>query len=193
MKIYTKTGDNGTTGLFAGPRVPKDDPRIVAYGCIDELNSLLGVAIAAMPAEIAGSLLDCRSLMDTLKAIQSDLFSIGAELATPEPDAQNMRLLSEQRVVALENLMDIAEAELMPLKQFILPGGIPTAAYLHYSRTVCRRAERHVVSLMKQPEVADYSRVLVYLNRLSDFLFVVARLVNHRAHLPDQPWVQPNQ
>ena len=176
MKIYTKTGDSGTTGLFAGSRVPKDDPRIVAYGCIDELNSLLGVAIAVLPKELSGSPLSGRSLVNILQDIQSDLFAVGAELATPDPDAHNMRLLTDQRTQSLEDLMDAAEAELTPLKEFILPGGSPSASYLHYSRTVCRRAERHLVSLTKQPQVANYNRLLVYLNRLSDFLFVLARL-----------------
>ena len=117
-----------------------------------------------------------RSLVNILQDIQSDLFAVGAELATPDPDAHNMRLLTDQRTQSLEDLMDAAEAELTPLKEFILPGGSPSASYLHYSRTVCRRAERHLVSLTKQPQVANYNRLLVYLNRLSDFLFVLARL-----------------
>lgn len=190
MKIYTKTGDQGTTGLFAGPRVSKDDPRIVTYGCIDELNSLIGVAIAAMPPILTSSLLLADSLESILRSIQSDLFSIGAELATPDPDAHKMRLLNNQRISCLENWIDSAETELIPLTGFILPGGSTPAAFLHYSRTVCRRAEQNLVGLMKQPDIADYTRVLVYLNRLSDFLFVVARLANHRSNKPDLAWVR---
>lgn len=193
MKIYTKTGDSGTTGLFAGPRVPKDDPRINAYGSVDELNSWMGVAIACLPSEIADSILAGQTLRVSLQAIQSDLFSVGAELATPEPDAHQMRLLDDQRILALENLMDAAELELSPLTNFVLPGGTQSAASFHYGRTVCRRAERQVVSLMKQPGVADYGRLLVYLNRLSDFLFVLARLVNCRSQQPDIAWVPPNR
>lgn len=190
MKIYTKTGDQGTTGLFAGPRVSKDDPRIVTYGCVDELNSLIGVSISSMPPSLADSLLLGDSLESILRSIQSDLFSIGAELATPDPDAHNMRILNDQRISSLELWIDAAETELSPLTSFILPGGSGPAAFLHYSRTVCRRAEQHLVGLMKQPDIADYTRVLVFLNRLSDFLFVVARLVNSRSGTPDIPWVR---
>jgi len=191
MKIYTKTGDLGTTGLFAGPRVSKDDPRIMAYGSVDELNSWLGIAISAMPAPLASSRLAGDSIGSLLQAIQSDLFAVGAELATPDPDAHHMRMLDDQRTLTLEKLMDAAEAELPALTSFILPGGTSTAAAFHYGRTVCRRAERHLVSLMKQPDVADYSRLLIYLNRLSDCLFVFARLANHREGCPDIPWVAP--
>jgi cob(I)alamin adenosyltransferase len=188
MKIYTKTGDAGTTGLFAGPRVSKCDPRIVAYGSVDELNSVLGVVLSHFPESIGESQLDGLSLNKIVLQIQSDLFSIGAELATPDPDSQQMRLLDAQRITGLELIMDGADEELPALTHFILPGGTSSAAYLHLARTVCRRAERNVVSLMEQPQVADYQQVLVYLNRLSDCLFMLARLVNHRCQESESIW-----
>jgi cob(I)alamin adenosyltransferase len=191
MKIYTKTGDSGTTGLFAGDRVLKSDPRIVAYGSVDELNSVLGVVISQLPSTVGESLLDGQSLTESLLDIQRDLFSIGAELATPNPDARGMRLLTAERVHKLEAMMDSAEDELPQLTHFILPGGAPYASYLHLARTVVRRAERNLVVLMQQPEIADYSLVLVYLNRLSDCLFVLARLVNFRTGNTESIWVAP--
>lgn len=193
MKIYTKTGDDGTTGLFAGPRVPKNDPRIVAYGSVDELNSLLGIAVASMSETLAASELAGQTLRSIVENIQSDLFSIGSELATPDPDRHGMRLLSDDRTEALESMIDAAESELPPLANFILPGGNPAAAHLHYARTLCRSAEREVVHLMQQPDVADTTRVLVYLNRLSDFFFVLARLANDRCGNADVIWKRPGQ
>ncbi len=191
MKIYTKTGDQGTTGLFAGPRVAKDHPRIAAYGSIDELNAVLGVAISTMPESLRSGLLHNCRLDKILTQLQSDLFSIGAELATPDPDAQGMRLLSSNRITELETLIDSAESELPPLANFILPGGCPTAAQLHFARTVCRTAERELVTLMHQPDVADCQLILVYLNRLGDFLFVLARLANFRQADVETPWRRP--
>jgi cob(I)alamin adenosyltransferase len=183
MKIYTKTGDQGETGLFAGPRVSKNDPRLAAYGSVDELNAVLGMVLC--------SINDAR-LSSQLVAIQSDLFSVGAELATPDPDAQGMRLLDQSRVGDLEKSIDQMEDELPPLKHFILPGGSPGSAALHWARTVCRRAERDVVTLSQQPNVADYSQVVIFLNRLSDWLFVAARHQNVLAGVPDQPWLRPS-
>jgi cob(I)alamin adenosyltransferase len=183
MKIYTKTGDSGTTGLFAGPRVSKNDSRLAAYGSVDELNSVLGMAIS-----FAGT--GNSELISYLTSIQSDLFSVGAELATPDPVAHGMCLLTEQRIRELENSIDQMEERLPPLKNFVLPGGCQTSAALHWARTVCRRAERDVVSLTLQPDVADYSRIIVFLNRLSDWLFVAARYQNHLVNVPDQPWVR---
>lgn len=179
MKIYTKTGDSGETGLFAGPRVSKDDPRIEAYGTVDELNTILGLArCEALPSEI-----------DTFLArVQNELFDMGAELATPDPQARGTNLISSAQVMALEKTIDRFEANLPILKTFILPGGTCGAAWLHLARTVCRRAERRVVTLMGCPGQAVSSNVLVYLNRLSDVLFVLARAVNAAAGQADVKW-----
>lgn len=181
MKIYTRTGDEGETGLFGGGRVKKDHPRTTAYGDVDELNSALGVARAAAPVELFDQLLE---------AVQRDLFSIGGRLATPEPEkvAKTMEkaALPPERAASLEQVMDDAERELPPLRAFVLPGGTPKAAALHLARTVCRRAERSVVHLARESDVPP--EILVYLNRLSDFLFTLARLANHRAGSPDVTW-----
>ncbi len=185
MKIYTKTGDSGTTGLFAGPRVLKDSPRIAAYGSVDELNAILGMVLQTLNA-------GAQPLVEAVTQIQSDLFSIGAELATPDPVAQNMCLLQEARISDLEQSIDAMEESLPPLKNFVLPGGCPASAALHWARTVCRRAERDVVHLSQQSGVADCGRIVIYLNRLSDWLFVVARQQNAVAGVPDQPWVRPS-
>lgn len=188
MKIYTKTGDAGTTGLFAGPRVFKDDPRINAYGTVDELNACLGVVLAGLSQELCGSQIAGTSLQKVLQGAQSDLFCIGAELATPDPDAQGMRMLSASRIEEIERWIDQADAELPPLTAFILPGGCTASANLHLARTICRRAEREVVSLTRQTDSADYSQLVVYLNRLGDFLFVLARLINFRCGIVEPQW-----
>jgi len=184
MKIYTKTGDSGTTGLFAGPRVLKDNPRIAAYGSVDELNAILGMVLQSLSPT-------SESLAHKITQIQSDLFSIGAELATPDPVTQNMCLLPESRIGDLEQSMDQMEETLPPLKNFVLPGGCPASASLHWARTVCRRAERDVVHLAQQPGTSDCGRIVIYLNRLSDWLFVVARQQNAISGVPDQPWIRP--
>ncbi len=181
MRIYTRTGDEGDTGLFGGGRVPKDHPRVAAYGDVDELNSALGVVRAAAPAELFDEL---------LASIQRDLFSIGGHLATPDPEKVRKALaraeLSEERVAVFERAIDDADAELAPLRAFILPAGTPKAATLHLARTVCRRAERSVVALSHQAEVPEL--FLVYLNRLSDLLFTLARVANHRSGTGDVTW-----
>lgn len=181
MKIYTKTGDAGETALFGGGRVPKDHPRVAAYGDVDELNSVLGVARATEPAALFDPLLE---------SIQRDLFSIGGHLATPDPERVRKALekaaLSPQRVSEFEQAMDEAERELPPLKAFVLPAGTPKASTLHLARTVCRRAERSVVHLAQSNEVPPL--FLIYLNRLSDLLFTLARLANHRAGVKDVTW-----
>ena len=181
MKIYTKTGDRGETGLFGGGRVPKDDPRVAAYGDVDELNSAIGVARAAGPADFFD---------DLLQSIQRDLFSLGGHLATPHPEKVRKALekaeLSADRVSLFERTIDAADAELPPLKAFVLPAGTPKAAALHLARTVCRRAERSLVALMRDEEVPEL--FLVYLNRLSDLLFTLARLANHRDGRGDVTW-----
>lgn len=182
MKIYTKTGDEGMTGLFAGPRVSKSDRRICAYGTVDELNAVLGAAQAHAMPEI---------LAPMITEIQADLFSVGAELATPDPDGASMRLLGESEIAKLESWIDRFEEQLPPLRQFILPGGTSAAAMLHWARTVCRRAEREVVFLAEEPMVADCSTVIKYLNRLSDLLFVMARTANFVVGKQDVAWHRP--
>jgi len=181
MKIYTKTGDKGETGLFGGGRVPKDHARVAAYGDVDELNSAIGVARAAAPADLFD---------DLLAGIQRDLFSLGGHLATPHPEKVKQALekaeLSPERVALFEKTIDEADAELPPLKAFILPAGTPKAAALHLARAVCRRAERAVVGLAREEEVPEL--FVVYLNRLSDLLFALARLANHRAGKGDVTW-----
>jgi cob(I)alamin adenosyltransferase len=179
MKIYTKTGDAGETGLFGGERVSKDHARVEAYGAIDELNAIVGLCRAEGLSE------DVDALAAT---IQSQLFDVGGELATvPEKkDKVTIPLVDEADVKVLEEAIDRAESELEPLKTFILPGGSKVASHLHHARTVCRRAERRVVTMHTQAEVR--SEVLRYLNRLSDLLFTWARLENRRANVPDVPW-----
>lgn len=181
MRIYTRTGDTGETGLFGGGRVSKDDSRVAAYGNVDELNSALGVARAAEPP----------GLFDPeLEAIQRDLFSIGGHLATPDPEKVRAALakasLSSSRIQEFETAIDAADAELPPLRAFVLPAGAPKAAALHLARTVCRRAERSVVSLAREHPVPEL--FLVYLNRLSDYLFTLARLANLRDGRGDVTW-----
>ena len=180
MKIYTKTGDGGETGLFAGPRVGKDDARIEAYGTVDELNALLGVVrTAGVSPEIDA----------IVEKVQNDLFGVGAELATPDPKAKGIRRITAAEVTPLEDAIDRLDARLPRLKQFILPGGSPAAAQLHFARTVCRRAERRVVALAHRGEsVSDY--VLTYLNRLSDLLFVLARAANQDDGQAETTWSQ---
>ena len=178
-KIYTKTGDGGETGLFAGPRVSKDHPRIEAYGSVDELNSLLGVVRSeSLPAETD----------DLLRRIQCDLFAVGAELATPDPGAHGTALVSANDIAFLEQQIDHWEADLPPLKQFILPGGTSSGARLHFSRTVCRRVERRVITLRATVSEPVSDQLIVYLNRLSDLLFVLARAVNASTGQGDVPW-----
>ena len=181
MTIYTKTGDSGETGLFGGGRVPKDDIRVTAYGEVDELNAAIGAVGACEPNDFETSLLE---------SIQRDLFSIGGQLATPDPAKVARALekaeLVDSRIEELEAVIDRADRELEPLKDFVLPGGTPKAALLHQARTICRRAERRVVALAREQDVP--SIVVVYLNRLSDVLFTLARLANHRAGSSDRIW-----
>lgn len=179
MKIYTKTGDGGETALFGGGRVGKDDPRVEAYGEIDELNALLGVARAEGLGEL-----------DTLvRSLQEQLFALGSILATPAGTkaAKVLPPLKPEWVTAMEGAIDGFDAELSPLTSFILPGGTRASAFLHLARTVCRRAERRVVPLVRDDKVEP--SVVVYLNRLSDLLFTLARVANHRSMVGDAPWV----
>lgn len=181
MKIYTRTGDAGDTGLFGGGRVGKDDPRVEAYGDVDELNAVLGMARAVelMPR-----------IDEVLVPVQRDLFAIGALLATPDREKMAQHLekarIDEHRIEELELAIDDAERELEPLRAFILPGGTPKAAALHVARTVCRRAERHVVRLHHAVDLPTL--VVIYLNRLSDLLFTLARLANKRAGAGEVTW-----
>lgn len=180
MKIYTKTGDAGETGLFAGARVLKDDRRIEAYGTVDELNAALGLArCESLPPEIE----------QTLQRVQSELFSVGAELATPDPERRGTALTSAAMIAALERAIDNLDAGLPPLKHFILPAGTRGAALVHVARGVCRRAERRVVTLTQSATISPL--VVQYLNRLGDYLFVAARFVNQEAHQAETIWQKP--
>jgi cob(I)alamin adenosyltransferase len=179
MKIYTKTGDDGTTGLYSGGRVRKDAPRIEAYGTVDELNAVLGLARAEdLPAPID----------HLLARIQNDLFDLGAELATPTPAVKNVPVVGQSQIAVLEAAIDEHDARLPPLKTFILPAGTRAAALLHVARTVCRRAERRVITLAGQGDESISQQIVVYLNRLSDLLFVLARSANSAAGQPDVEW-----
>ncbi|EMI44793.1 cob(I)yrinic acid a,c-diamide adenosyltransferase [Rhodopirellula sp. SWK7] len=199
MKIYTRTGDSGTTGLFGGPRVAKDDTRIEAYGTVDELNAVLGCVRSAVESAVA----ECEdeperrdALMqfdDRIGQVQHELFSLGAELASPHPDEFQLRVIGTPHIERLEKWIDETESLLPPLKQFILPGGSPVAAQVHLARAVCRRSERRVITLADsvQSETPIGEEVIVYLNRLSDWLFVVSRDVNRLLGREDQPWQKP--
>ncbi|MER3522887.1 MAG: ATP:cob(I)alamin adenosyltransferase [Ignavibacteria bacterium] len=178
MKIYTKTGDKGDTSLFGGQRVPKDALRIEAYGTVDELNSVLGIVRADNHDE---------QFDEILEEIQNELFDLGADLATPRSvPAKAITRIEARHAARLEKVIDKLETELKPLRTFILPGGSPVAARLHFARTVCRRAERAVVRLSRNEDIGQ--AVTVYLNRLSDLLFVLARCANHRAGIPEMKW-----
>jgi cob(I)alamin adenosyltransferase len=179
VKIYTKTGDDGLTGLLGPGRVPKHDLRIAAYGTVDELNAVLGV-VRCLGLDAATDQLAAR--------LQDELFVVGSALADPLPDGKFHNAITAAHVEYLEHTIDRLEAELEPLREFILPGGTPAAAYLHLARTVCRRAERLVVELALEKREAVARPVLVYLNRLSDLLFVLARAVNRNAGVPDVIW-----
>jgi cob(I)alamin adenosyltransferase len=169
LKIYTRTGDSGETGLFGGSRVHKDDPRIAAYGTVDELNAFIGVARASWP----GSPIDSE-----LADMQSDLFDLGAHLASP--GSARFVGVPELRTAELERSIDRMEGELTPLKSFILPAGSLAASHLHVARTVCRRAERLLVALGGED--------VAYLNRLADYLFVAARYANREQGIDDVVW-----
>jgi cob(I)alamin adenosyltransferase len=184
-KIYTRRGDDGSTGLFGGPRVRKDDLRVRAYGEVDELNSALGVARCQLEGP---RLTDLAALVD---ALQSELFTLGAELATPDPEnaPKSVPRVRPGDVERQEREIDRLTAELPPMRFFILPGGSPAAAALHLCRTVCRRAERTAVELAEHGPVS--TEALAYLNRLSDLLFTMARAANLRVGGQEIPWVAP--
>lgn len=185
MKIYTRTGDRGETGLFGGGRVAKDDARVEAYGAVDEVNAVLGVAAVRLRADGEAT------LADRIATIQADLFTIGANLASPAPEdggraSAHVPPPPADRVAELERWIDESEAELEPLRSFILPGGGEAGARLHHARTVCRRAERRTVALARDARV--HESVVVYLNRLSDLLFSLARLANRRTGEAETAW-----
>jgi cob(I)alamin adenosyltransferase len=179
MKIYTRTGDKGETGLFGGARVPKDDARIEANGAIDEANAMLGLALAhsSLPP-----------VMKVLQEVQADLFTLGAELSamSGHEDRLGIALLTDADVTRLEQAIDESEAVLPPLKNFILPGGPPEVATLHIARTIVRRAERRLLTLAKRENVRETA--VAYLNRLADLLFVLARRTTHENGSADQEW-----
>lgn len=184
MKIYTRTGDKGDTGLFGGVRVSKDDPRVEAYGTIDETNAAIGVALSHCQVSF---------VRRVLTEVQSDLFTLGAELSAASGSEQRLgiQLLADADVLRLEQAIDEAEEPLPPLKNFVLPGGPPDVSALHLARTVARRAERRVLSLSQREAVRG--TLLVYLNRLADLLFVLARRAGHENGAVEVPWAPRGQ
>ena len=178
MKIYTKTGDSGETSLFGGKRVPKDDLRIEAYGTVDELNSVVGICRSTNIA---------KDVDVVLVEIQNDLFKLGADLATPlDSNRSDLQRISASDIARLEKHINMIDPKLEALKNFILPGGSRPASILHFARTVCRRAERCVARLVRQDRIGI--QPLIYLNRLSDLLFVLARWVNALGKTPETKW-----
>ena len=185
MKIYTKTGDQGETSLFTGQRVPKDTPFIDALGTVDECNSCIGAALSFLPK--TAQFADVREQLET---IQHALFDVGAALATPRTRATQTKLnktrFDDEAIRLLEQWIDQMEEKLPKLHSFILPGGHTAGALLHLSRSICRRAERCVLPMHREGDVSD--GVIIYLNRLSDYLFVLSRYVNHLNHSPEVLW-----
>jgi cob(I)alamin adenosyltransferase len=179
LKIYTKTGDDGTTGLFNGSRVPKDSLRVEAYGTVDELNSILGI-------------LSCHEIPEKLKPVIGEiiriLFNAGTDLATPlEPQPKfEVNRISGDYITFLENNIDLLTSEMPPLRNFILPGGTIAAATAHHARTVCRRAERCIITLSRHESISE--ELIIFFNRLSDFLFTSARYINFIAGQKEEKW-----
>jgi cob(I)alamin adenosyltransferase len=188
-RVYTRRGDQGDTDLVGGTRVPKDSPRIGAYGAVDELNAAIGVARATNAA--GGARRGARAELETvLRRLQNELFDLGAELATP-PDGfhPGMFRVGAAEVTALETVLDRCQRELAPLRSFVLPGGGPVSAALHVARTICRRVERDVLGLMRREAIGPWP--LAYLNRLSDLLFVLSRWIGHQAGEQEFLWQRP--
>lgn len=185
MKIYTRTGDKGETSLFTGQRLPKNDPVIDALGTVDECNCSIGVAIAMI-----GENRKLANLKEQLETIQHALFDVGAALATPRTSASESKIektrFDHEEIAVLEKWIDEMETHLPALHAFILPGGHPCGAMLHLARSTCRRAERLVVPIAHRADVSKH--VLIYLNRLSDYLFVLSRFVNHQMQCPETTW-----
>ena len=188
-RVYTRRGDQGDTDLVGGSRVPKDSARIAAYGAVDELNAAVGLARAANAAR--GARRGTRAELDAiLLRLQSELFDLGAELATPAAAfPSGMFRIGAAEVKALETALDRCQRDLAPLRSFVLPGGGPVSAVLHVARTVCRRAEREVVALARQEDLGPWP--LAYLNRLSDLLFVLSRWIGHHAGEREVLWQRP--
>jgi cob(I)alamin adenosyltransferase len=185
-KVYTRTGDKGETALVGGKRVPKDSVRIEAYGTIDELNAVLGLARAFNQEKIEAGEAH-RFIDEILRQIQDELFDLGSELATPDDFTyQGMYRVGEREVKRLEQIIDDCQQDLEPLKSFILPGGGKVAAYLHQGRTVCRRAEREILRLSRAEPLSEWP--LVYVNRLSDLLFVLSRWISKKTGEPEYLW-----
>lgn len=185
-RIYTRTGDDGTTGLYSGARVRKDDPRIEAYGTVDELNSAIGLALAYARSD-SGSGDRARDVVTALETVQDRLFDLGAELATPSGSPRSAPAVRDDDVAALERAIDDAERHLEPLDTFIHPSGAPAGAALHLARTICRRAERRILTLADRDGDVD-PVALRYLNRLGDALFVWARATNAALGVPERRW-----
>ena len=181
MKIYTKTGDDGSTGLFGGDRISKDHMRIEAYGTVDETNSTLGLVRAHV-----GNHSEQEFLEGILHKIQSELFVLGADLATPSDAKVNVPRIEKKQIDDIEQLIDQLERELPPLKHFILPGGSIAASFMHLARTTCRRAERQTVRLSHREPINVLT--ITYLNRLSDLIFVLARWTNHLLGMNEEAW-----
>lgn len=183
--VYTRTGDKGTTGLVGGTRIKKSDPRIHLYGEVDELNSHIGVAISFLDKEVDQTL---------LQQIQSSLFDLGSNLACEKDKRVQFKIpqIKESAVLKLEKEIDQMDSHLEPLKHFILPGGHPAAATFHVCRTVCRRIERQMVDFEDQHPGEIPERALVYINRLSDFFFMLSRFINVKKHIKEQQWI-PNE
>lgn len=185
VKIYTKTGDQGETSLFSGERVPKDDPFIVALGSVDECNSAIGIAVSFMKSDPA-----LEKVKHQLEIIQHTLFDLGASLATPRTRSASDKIertrFDHEGIELLEKWMDSMEETLPELHAFILPGGHPSGAFLHLARSICRRAERHVIPINKKAEISK--NVMIYLNRLSDYLFLASRYVNYLLKQPETTW-----
>ncbi len=179
MKIYTKTGDAGTTGLYGGGRVSKDDGRICAYGSVDELNAFLGILRSSNTDD---------EIMQELLQIQHELFCAGAELATPSPEQHQVSWDASGPIERLESKIDHWQEGLPTLRNFILPGGTVASAHCHAARTICRRCEREVVHFGRLAPEVNVAHIIIYLNRLSDLLFVLARRLNHVSGIPDVCW-----
>jgi cob(I)alamin adenosyltransferase len=178
MRIYTKTGDRGDTSLFGGQRVPKDTLRIEAYGTVDELNTVLGIVRSDNADPEINSILE---------EIQKQLFELGADLATPRATEKKViKRIDQRNVKGLEKVIDALDPQLKPLRSFVLPGGSPVSARVHFARTVCRRAERIIVRLSRNEDIGDM--ITVYMNRLSDLLFVLARYMNQKAGFMETKW-----
>jgi cob(I)alamin adenosyltransferase len=185
LKIYTKTGDAGETGLIGGRRIPKYHDRIIAYGSVDESNSSVGMVLAILRASQLKK--EFADLVEILIAIQNDLFVLGADLADPSLDNRfNTPRINEKMITRIENFIDRLEQELTPISFFILPGGNLESAQLHLTRSITRRTEISVISLAKSEKINPL--IIIYLNRLSDLFFVMARIANKRKGIPDSAW-----